>query len=77
MKMNDMNMSLYLWQLERYEETVPLTTSERKALRRWVCAGNSPYLCPGERYEKCSFQPSAKYERCDFIAWLRECSEDD
>lgn len=45
------NLSPYekelLWeQLEEYEETVPMTTPERKELHQWVRQGNSIYSNP-------------------------------
>jgi hypothetical protein len=38
------NMKQYLSQeLKTYEESVPMTLSERKELRKWVATGHSPY----------------------------------
>lgn len=38
------------FELERYEQTVPMTSSEKRALRKWVAAGNSVSENPGSRY---------------------------
>jgi len=41
-------MKKYLNQeLNTYEESVPMTFSERKKLRKWVKAGNSVHSNPG------------------------------
>ena len=44
-------------ELERYEATVPMTPAEKRALRKWVAAGNSIFESPGSKYvcsEGCS-----------------------
>lgn len=48
-------------ELERFEQTVPMTPAEKRALRKWVAAGNSVYKNPGSRYfcsDDCSPQMS-------------------
>lgn len=37
-------------ELERYEQKVPMTPAEKRALRKWVAAGNSVSENPGSRY---------------------------
>ena len=37
-------------ELERYEESVPMTYYEKTLLRKWVMAGHSPSEDPGSRY---------------------------
>ena len=36
--------------LERYEEEVPMTAYEKRAVRKWVMDGHSPYENPGSKY---------------------------
>ena len=36
--------------LESYELKVPMTSYEKKALRKWVMSGHSPYENPGSKY---------------------------
>lgn len=36
--------------LERYEEEVPMTAYEKRAVRKWVMSGHSPYENPGSKY---------------------------
>lgn len=37
-------------QLKEYEQKVPMTPAEKKALRKWVAAGHSVGESPGSRY---------------------------
>ena len=37
-------------EFDRYEQRVPMTPSEKRALRKWVAAGNSVSENPGSRY---------------------------
>ena len=54
-------------ELERYEQTVPMTPAEKRALRKWVAAGNSVSENPGSRYV-CS---EGCYPPMDFLAVYR------
>lgn len=54
-------------ELERYEQTVPMTPAEKRALRKWVAAGNSVSENPGSRYV-CS---DGCYPPMDFLAVYR------
>lgn len=54
-------------ELERYEQTVPMTPAEKRALRKWVAAGNSVSENPGSRYV-CS---GGCYPPMDFLAVYR------
>ena len=44
------NAYLNAIELERYEDTVPMTPYERRLLRRWVISGHSVHDNPGSRY---------------------------
>lgn len=51
------NRYFNVMELERYEQTVPMTPSEKRALHKWVAAGNSVSENPGSKYvcfEGCS-----------------------
>lgn len=37
-------------ELERYEATIPMTSYEKRLLRKWVMSGHSPGENPGSRY---------------------------
>lgn len=37
-------------ELERYEQKVPMSSYEKKLLRKWVMSGHSPYENPGSKY---------------------------
>ena len=54
-------------ELERYEQTVPMTPTEKRALRKWVAAGNSVSENPGSKYV-CS---DGCYPPMDFLAVYR------
>jgi hypothetical protein len=54
-------------ELEHYEQTVPMTPAEKRALRKWVAAGNSVSEDPGSRYV-CS---DGCYPPMDFLAVYR------
>ena len=37
-------------ELAEYEQRFPMTPAEKRALRKWVASGHSPYEHPGSRY---------------------------
>ncbi len=63
---SDEDRRLLLKELDRYEEEVPMTRSERNDLYKWVAQGNSPYWC-GDPY----MGGTAK----DYIGYIRFWNE--
>ena len=61
-------------ELERYEATVPMTSYEKRLLRKWVLSGHSPCENPGSRY--ICLTGSEPYDFLDVYRMDREIRRD-
>lgn len=57
-------------ELERYEQEVPMSSYERRLLRKWVIAGHNPRENPGSKY--LCLSASAPYDFLDVYRMDRE-----
>ncbi|SEK34909.1 hypothetical protein SAMN04487770_101233 [Butyrivibrio sp. ob235] len=60
--------------LERYESEVQMTPYEKRAVRKWVIDGHSPYENPGSRY--LCMTGSEPYDFLDVYRMDREIQKD-
>lgn len=61
-------------ELERYEDTVPMSTYEKRLLRQWVLSGHSPRENAGSRY--ICLTGSETYDFLDVYRMDREIRKD-